>query len=204
MDLKKIGQFIAQERKNKNLTQKELAQALYLSEKTISKWECGKGFLEVASILALCNILKITPNELLSGQKLHGQDIERHTEHNLLYLLHSKSDYTLKKWSIVVIFILSFSLLMFVIISIAFLSMPIWFSILLILFAIILFIASVILLCALSNSMGNFQCKHCGHKFTPTLSAFVWGAHTLKKRYLKCPCCLKKSFCTYISYKEQN
>lgn len=204
MDLKKIGAFIAEKRKEKNLTQKELAQKLYLSEKTISKWECGKGFPEVSCILELCQTLDITANELLSGQKLQGQDIERHTQKNILNLLHSKSEYLLKQWSIIFVFILSLALLILVTMGISFFQMPVWFTIVLLSIVILLFFASVILLCALSNSMGNFQCKYCGHLFTPKLTTFMCGAHTLKKRYLKCPCCQKKSFCTFKSYKEQN
>ncbi len=48
MDQSKIGNFISTERKNKKLTQKELSEKLNISEKTISKWECGKGLPEVS------------------------------------------------------------------------------------------------------------------------------------------------------------
>lgn len=204
MDFVKIGQFIAAKRKEKNLTQKELAQQLYLSEKTISKWECGKGLPEVSCILQLCKILDITANELLSGQQLTAQEVEKHTQQNIVNLLYSKGEYTLKKWSVVIIGLLSIFLLLFVVSIVSFITMPAWVKIVLLVVAFLLFFISILLLCALSNSMGNFVCKHCGHSFTPTLSAYIYGAHTLKKRYLKCPCCKKKSFCTYKSYKEQN
>lgn len=48
MNLKKIGEFISEERKKKNYTQKQLAEILNVSDRTISKWECGKGFSEVS------------------------------------------------------------------------------------------------------------------------------------------------------------
>lgn len=47
----------------------------------------------------------------------------------------------------------------------------------------------------LDYESGEYECKKCGHKFTPTLSAYIFGAHTLTTRYLKCPHCGEKSFC---------
>ena len=69
MNQEKIGKFIAQERKHKKLTQKELADKLRLSEKTISKWECGKGLPEVSLMQPLCKELNISVNDLLNGEK---------------------------------------------------------------------------------------------------------------------------------------
>lgn len=68
MDQKKIGKFIATLRKEKRLTQKEIAERLGISEKTISKWECGNGLPEVVYMEPLCEILGITINELLVGE----------------------------------------------------------------------------------------------------------------------------------------
>ncbi len=70
MDQKKIGKFIATLRKEKKLTQKEIAERLGISEKTISKWECGNGLPEVVYMEPLCDILGITINELLAGEHL--------------------------------------------------------------------------------------------------------------------------------------
>ena len=70
MDLKRTGEFIKERRKAKNLTQADLAEKIYVSEKTISKWECGNGFPDTSLILPLCQALDINANELLSGKKL--------------------------------------------------------------------------------------------------------------------------------------
>ena len=67
MDQIKIGRFIAASRQAKGLTQRELAEALGLSNRTISKWECGDGLPELANILPLCELLDITADELLRG-----------------------------------------------------------------------------------------------------------------------------------------
>ena len=57
MDQIKIGRFIADERKRKGYTQKQLSEKLEISDKTISKWERGNGFPEVSLLLPLCNEL---------------------------------------------------------------------------------------------------------------------------------------------------
>lgn len=75
MDQIKIGKFIADTRKENNITQKQLSDALSISDKTISKWECGKGLLEVSLILPLCEVLQITVNDLLTGARVSGVDI---------------------------------------------------------------------------------------------------------------------------------
>lgn len=67
MDIVKIGYFIRECRKNKNLTQKQLADKLYVEPKTISKWETGKGLPDVSIMKNLCNELGISLSELFIG-----------------------------------------------------------------------------------------------------------------------------------------
>ena len=83
MDQLKIGKFIAQTRKEKGLTQKQLADALMISDKTVSKWECGNGLPEVSLMLPLCEKLGITVNELLSGKSLTSSEYQKNAEEKL-------------------------------------------------------------------------------------------------------------------------
>ena len=87
MDQIKIGRFIAELRKEKNLTQRQLADSLNLSDKTISKWECGKGLPEVSLMLPLCEILEITVNELLCGERIEKEVYEEKAEETLVTLM---------------------------------------------------------------------------------------------------------------------
>ena len=87
MDQIKIGKFIADERKTKKYTQRELADKLGISDKTISKWERGNGFPEVSLLLPLCNELNITVNELLSGERLQEVDYKKKAEENMVNLV---------------------------------------------------------------------------------------------------------------------
>ena len=70
MDQIRIGQFIAATRKAKGLTQRQLAAQLSISDKTISKWETGKGLPDVSLMLPLCGALGITVNDLLTGEQV--------------------------------------------------------------------------------------------------------------------------------------
>ena len=77
MNQELIGKYISKKRKQKGLTQKELANNLNISEKTISKWECGNGLPEVSLMQPLCNELDITVNELLSGEDLKNNNNDK-------------------------------------------------------------------------------------------------------------------------------
>ena len=70
MNQEKIGAFLARLRREKGYTQREVANRLELSEKTISKWECGKGLPEVVYMEPLCSLLGISVNELLAGERI--------------------------------------------------------------------------------------------------------------------------------------
>ena len=70
MDYNKIGSLIMNERKAKKLTQAKLAEKIFVSEKTISKWECGKGLPDVSIMPDLCGALSLTINELLNGEHI--------------------------------------------------------------------------------------------------------------------------------------
>ncbi len=67
MDQAKIGRFIAERRRALGMTQRALAEALGVSDRTVSKWECGGGLPELANLLPLCALLGVTADELLRG-----------------------------------------------------------------------------------------------------------------------------------------
>lgn len=83
----KIGKFIQQLRKEQDLTQKELAEKIGVSDKTVSKWETGNGLPDFASIEVLCTTLDITVNEMISGEKLPPANYSEKAEENMKHLL---------------------------------------------------------------------------------------------------------------------
>ena len=92
MDLKMNGKFLSELRKEQGLTQKQLAEVLGVSDKTISKWECGRGFPDVSMMSPLCEALHISINELVSGQKLSADDYLERAEENMKSLIQDNEN----------------------------------------------------------------------------------------------------------------
>jgi len=117
----KIGKFIAECRKRKSLTQIQLAEKLHVTDKAISKWENGKGMPDSSIMLDLCNELKISVNELLSGEKINMNEYNDKAEENLFEL--NKSNEKKKKIVIcaivivIILLIISVTELFFVILQ---------------------------------------------------------------------------------------
>ena len=87
MDLKKIGAFISNARKEKGLTQKQLAAEIGVSDKAISRWETGRGMPDTGIMQNLCRILDINVNELLSGEYLSVEAYSGKAEDNMVKLI---------------------------------------------------------------------------------------------------------------------
>lgn len=87
MDQAKIGRFIAEMRKAQELTQRQFADLLGISDKSVSKWECGNGMPDISLMLPICGILKINLNELFSGEKLTDAEYKQKAEENMMKLI---------------------------------------------------------------------------------------------------------------------
>ena len=96
MDQEKIGKFIAELRKEQNLTQQELAEKLGVSSKSISRWENGRTLPDYSLIKDLCKTLNISINELFSGEKIASKNFKEIADNNLLNALEN-SAFTLKE-----------------------------------------------------------------------------------------------------------
>ena len=86
MDQIKIGKFILNCRKEKGLTQEQLAEKLGVTSKSISRWENGNTMPDYSLLKDLCNELNINVNELLSGEKIKENDYINKSEENLIKL----------------------------------------------------------------------------------------------------------------------
>jgi len=197
MDQVKIGKFIAQMRKEQGLLQRQLAEKLGISDKTVSKWECGKGLPEISLMLPLCDILGISVNELLSGEILSDINYKMKAEENMMGLLKEKEENKKKlKLSFMVgvpataTFVI---LILLVCIYTDIMSVPL--KVMLILFACAIFGIGLYVTMLLDREAGYFVCRHCGERFTPSWGTYMWAPHTLSKRYMKCPRCGKRSNC---------
>jgi transcriptional regulator with XRE-family HTH domain len=86
MNQTEIGKFIANCRKEKKLTQAQLAEKLNITDRAVSKWETGKSMPDSSIMLELCEILGITVNELLSGEEIDMESFEEKADENLIAL----------------------------------------------------------------------------------------------------------------------
>ena len=83
----KTGNYIAGLRKEKNMTQRELAERINVSDKTISKWETGKSMPDLDCIGKLCETLGVSVNEIISGESLSADDYSRKAEETIMTLM---------------------------------------------------------------------------------------------------------------------
>ncbi len=195
MNLKETGLFIKDCRKAKNLTQLELAENLSVSEKTISKWECGNGFPDASLLLPLCKALDITANELLSAKKLSEKTYVENAETNLIELKRQqeKSTKNLLKLEYVIGTISSISLLILVFVA-SFIEMNTAIRIVLISLGFVIFVVGVLFAIFIEKEAGYYECNVCHNRYIPSYASVLFSMHYGRTRYLKCPKCHKKSW----------
>ena len=194
MDYNKIGNFIASERRSKKLTQAKLAEKVFVSEKTISKWENGKGIPDTNSLPKLCEILDVSLNELLSGER---NVVDKQQNNNLLLDMAKELEFKNKTiWNAMWVIMIVSMLAMFIGIFITAFLIPegIW-QLVSVICLLVLFLLPCFYALKLEISVGSYKCKNCGHKIVPTFSQALWAMHKGTTRYLKCPNCKKRTWC---------
>ena len=105
MDQAKVGKFIAQLRKERGLTQEELGQKVGVTNKTVSRWENGNYMPDIELLIPLGEILGVSVNELLAGERLDDAAFRRQADENLVaavressFDLKERTDFFKKKW----------------------------------------------------------------------------------------------------------
>ena len=193
MDQIKIGKFIAELRKERGLTQRELADLLAISDKTVSKWERGSGLPEVSLMMPLCHELGITVNELLSAKRLSPSEYQKKAELNIMKLIEEKElGKRLLIVQIVTVVLTILAACALIIVS-GLVEMPTGWRIALIGIGVVTMLGGIGVAVALDLTYGSFECAKCGERFVPTAGACIWGMHTATRRHLKCPKCGKWS-----------
>ena len=198
MDQIKIGKFIADERKRKGYTQKQLSEKLEISDKTISKWERGNGFPEVSLLLPLCNELEITVNELLSGERVSEEEYLKKAEKNMVNLVREAQESKKK----IVLSAMVAGLTIIATVPLFILSgmfeMPVWTRVLLMGIGFVIMVIGIAIACVLDREAGAFECPECKERFVPDMKSYVMGPHTITKRKLVCPYCGAHKYCKKV------
>ncbi|MDY6104780.1 MAG: helix-turn-helix domain-containing protein [Acetatifactor sp.] len=198
MDQIAIGKFIAEERKRKGYTQKQLSEKLEISDKTVSKWERGNGFPEVSLLLPLCKELDITVNELLSGERVSLEDYQRKAEENMVNLVKEAQESRKKiiLSAVVALLVVVAAVPLFVLSGA--LEMETWLRCVLIAIGFVVLFLGIAVACVLDREAGAFECPECKTRFVPDMKAYVMGPHTITKRKLTCPHCGAHKYCRKV------
>ena len=197
MDLLKIGTFIAEKRKEKKLTQLQLAELLHVTDRAVSKWECGRSMPDSSIMLELCDALGISVNELLTGEELNMENYNKQAELNLIQITKEKeeSDKRLLRAEVVIgVFFTAtfFALLLTGILTYKYANLPLWAMIVMIVLAVIIFFTGVFFALRIEQKAGYYECKECGYKYVPTYKAVMMAPHMGRSRYMTCPHCGKR------------
>ena len=204
MDQVKIGKFLSDERKAKGYTQKQLSELLGISDKTISKWECGNGFPEASLLLPLCNELEITVNELLTGERISQQNYKKKAEENMVNMIREKEENKQKILLTTMIGVISTITFVTLLLVVCFYTDVIILPIKIVLMMIAISVFGVGLYVAMwgDRKIGYFKCRNCNELFTPTFMQYTMGMHIASTRYLKCPHCKTRTWCRKVMTKE--
>ena len=204
MDQVKIGKFIALRRKQVGLTQMQLAEKLLITDRAVSKWERGLSMPDSSIMLDLCKILKITVNELLSGEVIVMEKYEEKLEQNLLEMVNEKerADRRLLtlEW---VIGALALIVLFVPILIVEMISMGTWLKVLLIAGGIIVFLIAMVFALRIEQVAGYYKCAKCNHTYVPKYNSVFMAMHMGRTRYMKCPKCGKRSWQKKVVKKEE-
>ena len=195
----KIGKFIAECRKKANLTQVQMADKLGITDKAVSKWERGITMPDTSIMLQLCDILCISVNELLSGEKI---DMENNSQKNKQLLLDMAKELENKNktvWSSMwmILIVSTIALLGGIAVSIFLVPKGIW-TLVIILVSCILFLVPCYYALKLEISVGAYKCKNCGYEIVPTYKEAMIAMHRGTTRHLKCPKCNKRTWCKKV------
>ena len=195
----KIGEFISSQRRKNNLTQAALAEKLGITDRAVSKWERGKGLPDASLMLDLCEILGITVNELLNGEKISMENNNQRNEQLLLEMAKELEKKNKTLWSSMwVIMTVSITALIAGLFITTFLIPDGVWQLVAILGVCVVFLIPCFYALKLEVSVGAYKCKNCGHEIVPTYTQALNAMHMGTTRYLKCPKCNKRTWCKKV------
>lgn len=203
MDQVKIGKFIAQRRKQVNLTQMQLAEKLNITDRAVSKWETGKAMPDTSIMLPLCRILNISVNDLLSGEVVTMEHYNQELENHLLEMAKQKEEADKKLLHLeILIGIFSIIILFGFVFSAAFVPMADWLRIVLIVVGFAISMVGICYALKIEQTAGYYECAKCAHRYVPTYKSVFMAAHVNRTRYMRCPECGEKSWQKKVLTKE--
>ena len=203
MDQIKIGRFIAECRKRRQLTQMQLAEKLNITDRAVSKWERGKALPDASIMLELCRILHITVNDLLNGEVVTMENYQKQSEKLLLEMAKQKEESDKRLLTMeIVLGVIAVLPLIAAIIIVNIVPMEEWKGGLLVGLCLLPLLIATPFAIKIEQTAGYYECKKCGHRYIPTYSRVFMAMHINRTRYMRCPACHRYSWCKKVLTKE--
>ena len=206
MDQIKIGRFIAERRKEQELTQLQLAEKLGITDRAVSKWDRGLSLPDASLMLDLCALLRITVNDLLSGEVVSMENYNAEMEKNLIDVVREKEKTDRRLLSLEIVIGLLSTVFLFVMVGLASWIMTIqdraWIAIAMIAFGFIQFVVAMYFGLKIEQVAGYYECKACGHRYVPGYKQVLMAPHMGRTRHMRCPACGKKTWQKKVIGKE--
>ncbi len=193
----KTGQFIAVCRKEQGLTQAQLAEKIGVSDRAVSKWENGKALPDASNMLDVCEVLGISVNELLTGERVDQSTYKELAESRLIEIkkLEEWKNKDLDSLQMLVFWmsvIASFALICAVDLDLSNIE-----KIVIKIIAIVFELITLSVLLFNNNRAGYYECQNCGHQYAPPLKKLMFNPTVVfpdsKTHYMKCPHCEKRT-----------
>ena len=197
MEPTRIGRFIAERRKALELTQRQLAEQLSVSDKAVSKWETGRGLPDVLLMPPLCAVLGITVNDLLSGERVGEGDYRKKAEENMMELMRENAENRQRLLQSIACGGVTVVAVCALVALAAFLPLPALARVALLLLAMATAVVGIWAAATLDARAGWFECPHCKELFAPAMADYVKGLHTFTRRRLTCPHCGQTGMCRH-------
>ena len=195
MDQVKIGTFIAKCRKDANLTQMQLAEKLNITDRAVSKWETGKAMPDSSIMLELCDILRISVNDLLSGEVVAVDHYNKEMENNLLEMIKQKEQADKRLLTIeIVMGIVCLLPLLAAVCLVSVIPLEERMETIIVLASLIPLLIAAPFAIKIEQKAGYYECQKCGHRYIPRYSSVFWAMHVNRTRYMRCPKCNETSW----------
>ena len=184
----------------------QLAEKLGITDRAVSKWETGRSLPDASLMLDLCGLLRITVNELLSGEEVSMESYDKMMEKNLIEMVREKEKADRRLLRIEIVVGLTSTAFLFTMVGLAAWIMTLqdkaWIAILMIGGGFVQFIAAMAFALRIEQAAGYYECGKCGHRYVPSYGSVVKAMHMNRTRYMKCPVCGKRSWQKKVIGKE--
>ncbi len=203
MDQVKIGKFIAECRKKKNLTQMQLAEKLNITDRAISKWETGKSLPDSSVMLELCDVLGINVNDLFSGEVVTLDNYNKELENNLIEMIKQKEQADKRLLTVeIVMGIICLIPLLAAIVLVSVIPLNEMMETIIVVVGLVPLLVATPFALKIEQKAGYYECQKCGHRHIPQYSTVFLAMHVNRTRYMRCPKCGKKSWQKKVLKKE--